>query len=267
MDLFVGVPLFIGKTDASKPVDLFKSEPVHAPIPNIWWLENKLDPGFADSPQRDPDGDGFSNLQEFEAKTDPNDSQSHPALVNKLKFVKDESVKWILRPGFESGGGFSFKYSDDKNNTASSGTDVVMPNGVFFAVDKKNTPNAQNRFKFVSFEKRKVKHEKFGSEEEVTFLKIEDQRGNKKGVVYELPSPLNEANAAKFAQYDRTAVLSLEAVGEEGKQFKVEEKTSFALPPNAAEKSYFIQEISPESITVEYTGPGGAKQTVKIPKG
>ncbi|MFT4177203.1 MAG: thrombospondin type 3 repeat-containing protein [Luteolibacter sp.] len=278
IDLFAGVPLFIGKADTTKPVDLYKSEPIHPPIPNLWWLENKLDPGFADSPQRDPDGDGFSNLQEFEAKTDPNDSKSHPALVNKLKFVKDESVKWILRPGFESDGGFQFRYVEfqdgtDKQKAGPFPSEVALPDALFFVGASKALERSdvsgdyKNRFKFLSSEKRKVKNEKFGTEEDVTFVKVEDQRPNKKGQVYEIPAPLSESRAAEYTNFDRKAVLSLEAIGQEGKEFKIEEKTAFALPPDASEKSYFLQEVSPEAIVVEYSSPDGAKKTIKIPKG
>ena len=78
VDLFTGIALFIKSSDPEKPVDLLKDAPVHPPIPNTWWLENRIDPGFADSPDRDPDGDGFSNIEEFNAKTDPNNAKSHP---------------------------------------------------------------------------------------------------------------------------------------------------------------------------------------------
>ena len=58
VDLFTGIALFIKSSEPEKPVDLIKDAPVHDGIPNTWWLEHRLDPGFADSPNRDPDEDG-----------------------------------------------------------------------------------------------------------------------------------------------------------------------------------------------------------------
>ena len=80
VDLFTGIPLFVSSKSPETPIDLLnKTEaPVHPPIPNSWWIENRLDPGFADSPSRDPDQDGFSNLDEFNAKTDPNNAKKFP---------------------------------------------------------------------------------------------------------------------------------------------------------------------------------------------
>ena len=98
VDLFTGVPLFVDKANPKKPVDLPKSPDIHPPIPNQWWIENRIDPGYGDSPQRDEDKDGFTNQEEFTAKTNPTDDRSHPNLIQKLVYLGDESVKWLLRP-------------------------------------------------------------------------------------------------------------------------------------------------------------------------
>jgi hypothetical protein len=57
------------------------------PIPNSWFIQNKLSLFSARVPLEDPDGDGFSNEEEWLSKTDPNDQQSHPPLVAKLVFT------------------------------------------------------------------------------------------------------------------------------------------------------------------------------------
>ena len=48
----------------------------------IAWGLNPLDPADA---KGDLDNDGFTNLEEYQAKTDPKDPKSHPALVNLLR--------------------------------------------------------------------------------------------------------------------------------------------------------------------------------------
>jgi hypothetical protein len=68
-------------------------------------------------------------------------------------------------------------------------------------------------------------------------------------------------------QYDRTAVLSLEALGLNGTEFKVEENTTFGLPPSSAKNEYLLKKVTPASITVEYTDPQGNLKTIEINKG
>ncbi|NIP94158.1 MAG: hypothetical protein GWO24_12170, partial [Akkermansiaceae bacterium] len=63
---FVGTSLFL-KKNSDLAIDLGdeSNAEVHPPIPNQWWLDYRIDPGYADSPQRDPDQDGFTNFEEF----------------------------------------------------------------------------------------------------------------------------------------------------------------------------------------------------------
>ncbi|MEY5018945.1 MAG: hypothetical protein RLZ22_33 [Verrucomicrobiota bacterium] len=263
VDLFTGIPLFISSNDPAKAIDLRKDAPLHPPIPNTWWMENRLDPGFADSPSQDPDSDGFSNLEEFSAKTDPNNKNSIPPLIAKLKYVKDESLAWVIRPSYGSEGKFPFNYEDSKGGKNKvSASEMAAPGDLFFA-----EPPMQKRFKLLGSEVRKELNQKIKVEMEVTIVRIEDQRPNKKGTVYELPSPLSEERKNEYIQYDRTAVLSLEALGQEGREFKVEENTTFALPPGAANKNYLVKKVTPEAITVEYPAADGSRKSIEINKG
>ena len=125
----------------------------------------------------------------------------------------------------------------------------------------------QNRFKLLGSEVRKELNKKINIEMEVTIVRIEDQRPNKKGTVYELPSPLSEERRNEYLKYDRTAVFSLEALGLNGKEFKVEENMTFGLPPESPKKDYLAKGVTPESVTVEYTSPAGEKKTFEISKG
>ncbi len=263
VDLFTGIPIFISSLAPEKPLDLLKGEPVHPPIPNVWWIENRLDPGFADSANRDPDQDGFSNLEEFNAKTDPNSGKSIPSLIAKLKYLKDNSITWVIRPGYGSEGSFSFNYQDNKGGTNKTGmADMIAPNGLFFA-----KPPMKDRFKLLGSEVRKQHNNKTNIDMDVTIVRIEDQLPNKKGIVYEIPSPLSEDLKNQHLKYDRTAVFSLEALGLNGKEFQVEENTQFALPPDNPKKEYLAKIVTPESVTIEYTNPAGETKAFEIAKG
>ncbi len=264
VDLFTGIPLFVGSDNPNVGIDPITADPIHDPIPNTWWIQYRLDPGFGDSPARDPDQDGFSNLEEFQAKTDPTDPKAHPALIAKLKYVTDDSLVWLLEPGYGSeDGSFPIKYRDGENRKNAAGAgDMVAPGELFFSADP-----MKNRFKLLGSEVRRELNPRTNSEVTVTYTRIEDQRANKKGTIYEIPSPFPRGRDEEFAQYDRTAVLSLEAIGLAGQEFRVEENTRFSLPPKAGGEDFLVKTVTPESITVEYAGEGGTVQTVEIPKG
>lgn len=263
VDLFTGVPLFVNKNSES-PVDLLKGEAVHPPIPNQWWLENRIDPGFGDSPERDADEDGFSNLEEFTAKTDPGDKRDYPNPISKLSYVGDESVQWVLRPGFPSDdGSFTFEYRDTagKRNKVSAANPI--PQGKLFFAELP----VKDRFKLLGSEVRPVMNEQIGAEVDKTFVQIEDQKENKKGMKYEIPSQFRWADADDFSYYDRTAILTLDALGIAGQEFKVEELTTFALPPGTKAMRFRVAEVTPEFIVVEEKLEDGQTKTHRINKG
>lgn len=264
VDLFTGVPLFIKSTAPDKAIDLPNdSAPVHPPIPNIWWIEKRIDPGFANAPQLDPDVDGFNNLEEFEANTDPQNPQSYPPLIHKLRFVKDESLRWVIRPGYGMNGGYPFTYSDGKGaKNRIADAEPVKEGDLFF-----RSGVQQNRFKLLKSEVRREMNPNTNIEMQTTWLSVEDQLPNKKGKIYELPAPLNVDRQNDFLQFDRTGVFSLEALQREGAEFKVEENTRFALPPDAKEKAYLLKSITPQKVVIEFNGPDGTPHTVEIEKG
>ena len=61
---------------------------IHPPVPNDWITGNHLDLSDSNVLKEDPDGDGFNNLEEWTAHTDPNDKNSHPEYTTKLFLAK-----------------------------------------------------------------------------------------------------------------------------------------------------------------------------------
>ena len=80
--LFVPEKHFIGPD--GMPATLQTTE-VHPPVPNEWLEEFGLPIAEADVLTQDPDGDGFTNLEEWQGKTNPTEKDSHPAFIAKLK--------------------------------------------------------------------------------------------------------------------------------------------------------------------------------------
>ncbi len=267
VDLFTGVPLFVDRDNLKQPVDLPKSADVHPPIPNKWWIQYRIDPGFADSPSRDEDGDGFSNLEEYNGQTDPADKRKYPNLIQKLAYVGQESIEWVIRPsGYpsdqtpEPNMGFEYNDSERKSNRVGI-AEPIAKGGLFFAEDP-----AKGRFKYLGTEKQVQRNERIQQDEVVWIVKIEDQKLNKKGKVYEIPDNFKRGDASKFSQYDRTAILSLEALGLNGQQFKVEENVVFGLPADAEQKRFKLIEVSAEQITVREALEDGTTRDHRIPK-
>ncbi len=80
-------------------------EPIHAGIPNEWFLQHGLLEALSLSggDLRDSDGDGFTNREEFEAQTNPAEASSLPPLVQaeagkpvKLEVVKVERANAVI---------------------------------------------------------------------------------------------------------------------------------------------------------------------------
>ncbi len=63
-------------------------------MPDPWEDQFSLDPG-ADDARQDADGDGWDNLEEFRAGTDPRNPALHPDPVGKLRWIK---TQWTILP-------------------------------------------------------------------------------------------------------------------------------------------------------------------------
>ena len=66
-------------------------------IANAWILEHGLDYLDTGLPEGDPDADGFTNFEEFTAKTNPRDAASKPALWTKLRLLESKVDKLRLK--------------------------------------------------------------------------------------------------------------------------------------------------------------------------
>lgn len=89
-------------------------------ISNAWILEHDLDYLDAGLPGGDPDSDGFTNFEEFAAKTNPRDAASKPADWSKLRLtdVKIEQMQLIFT-------GRDFKERAMINSVAASSNELT----------------------------------------------------------------------------------------------------------------------------------------------
>jgi len=88
--LFVSQPYIIGPAGVpKKPIEdsLHTDSLTGKKIPNRWFFDHNISPLEGTAATQDPDGDGFSNEDEWRADTDPNNKASHPPYYTKL-FLK-----------------------------------------------------------------------------------------------------------------------------------------------------------------------------------
>jgi len=112
--LFVPERHFIGADGL--PATLQNTQ-VHPPVPNDWFEQYALAIEDADALEQDPDGDGFSNLDEWQGNTDPTNKDSHPDYLTKLHLVSatEESFPYMFSSWV--GGTFAINAIDQSEPT------------------------------------------------------------------------------------------------------------------------------------------------------
>lgn len=152
-----------------------------------WKIQHGFDPADPGVKDQDPDGDGFTNLEEFLAKTNPTKKEDSPAKESKLKSRAGEPV--ILAVSFpeKSGGLYSIRFQvgakrrEFKGKPEDSFWVMAGPDGVevYRETEKKKMEEARTKakeagqsshvipLKFVSYEEKveKVKDVKAGGVE------------------------------------------------------------------------------------------------------
>jgi len=152
--LFVPEKHFIGAN--GQPATLQTTE-VHPPVPNDWLEQFGLPIADADVLDQDPDGDGFSNLEEWLGHTNPIDGNSHPEYYTKLKLKS--AVEEPFRLVFSSWVGDTY---------AINTIDLKQPTQFL----KVGDPIKGTRFKIVKF-KEKYQRNKYGTNVDVSELTLE----------------------------------------------------------------------------------------------
>jgi hypothetical protein len=80
-----------------EPFDLYNPEPkLRPPMTNEYLVKHGLDFLVPNVGDLDPDGDGFSNLEEFNSKTNPQNNSSHPPLTDHLYLVERTQDDYVL---------------------------------------------------------------------------------------------------------------------------------------------------------------------------
>ena len=109
-------------------------------VPNDWLIKNHLDNLDPDVATEDPDGDGFTNLDEYKGNTDPNDKNSHPPYTTKLFLAQYIQVPFRL----------IFRGQPDDDTFQIDTVDVNQPTQIL----KMGEQIQGTKFKIVKFEEK-----------------------------------------------------------------------------------------------------------------
>lgn len=224
-------------------IDPRKSEDMlHAPVPNAWFFEHNLDILQTGILTDDTDGDGFNNLEEFQAKTDPQNKDSHPGIVTKLRLVK--AIQQPFRLLFNAYDGDPSK--PDSLTFQINTVDIKQPSQFL----KLNQPIARTKFKVIKFEQKKITNQNTGTDQDVSELTVENiETGDQ--VVLVIEKIVNSPDSYALFKF----LL-------DGTQFPVKKNKTFSLKPEP-DVVYKLIDINDAEALIENAKTG---EKIKVPK-
>lgn len=214
------------------------------PMSNEYLLANRLP--YIVSPnvgQLDPDGDSFSNEEEFAQKTNPMDPASHPPLTQKLVFKQRIAHDYIVKL---NGTSAPFQVQRVKPEPKASKFVQVQEEFVF-------EKGAKPRFKALGFESKTAKDPKTNADVDASELKVLDSESGKEIV-------LVKGKELNLATYE----VEFELRTAEAKTLRVKDQGTFEIP--GAEGSFkviAIGEAEAKIVPVKGNQPSGQEILVK----
>jgi hypothetical protein len=240
--LFVSVPIVEA---GGKLIDMSDPEApqLRPPVTNAWLTSNNLDFLNSSVLSQDPDGDGFTNLAEWEAKTNPVDPKAHPPYAEKLIFASRQQEVYMLR--------FSARPDAERFQIMRIPT-AKWPQRDSFMMKVGETSKDQ-QFRIESFEEKRAVNsvgiEADATEVTVTYLPKQGAVVLVKGVDTPVPTYFAEMKFELDPQF---------------KQY-VKEGEAFNLAADPDTK-YRVSKVNEDSVVITYQTGTEPEQTIEITK-
>ncbi len=248
-DVFAG-PVLFNKKGEKTAIDIYTTAPIHKDIPNIWFIENGLDAAFrmSNAADVDSDNDGFSNYEEYLAKTNPNDASEFPNLIDKLEGI---SIK---------GKGYDLTFSSEQitpEDPIEFRADLLNARPTDKAIWKQTVkigetfgqkPLDADRFKLTAIHKKNIK----GTD--VSVATVEDLKPEKQGKTYEI----TYGKRTPQRIIDLSAEIEVTGGPEKG-SFTVVEGANFTIPGDPNKTAYFAEKIDAKAKTLTFKAAEGTE--------
>ncbi len=260
--LFVSKPMIQDKEDPTKILIVGKGSKQHPPVPDAWLLKYKLDILSPTVLTEDPDGDGFTNLDEYLGpdrspengdadSTDPQDKDSHPPYYTKLYLRQWVPIPFRLLFQAYDADPAKPKEATFQINTVDRGRKTE------FVKLGERVPNTS--FLLEKFEKKTRINPKIQEEEDVSELTVKNTDTDETVVLVlatEKPT-LSPESYAIFDYYwpDQTKPLPI----------KVKKRQEFVLKPNVEEKYKLVDSNATDSL-IQLPGGDKTYKVIMLPK-
>jgi hypothetical protein len=230
--LFVPEKHFIGADGL--PATLRTTE-VHPPVPNEWLEQFALPIADADVLAQDPDGDGFSNLDEWQFHSNPTEKNSHPDYLTKLK------MKSFAREPFR------MVFASWVGDTYAINTIDLKEPTQFLRI---GDTIRGTEFKLIKFTE-KYEPDKYGTDVDVSELTLEHGQTREQLTLVKEKTAISPESVATF----------IYLWGGE-REFAVRKDQEFSLPPRE-EIKYKLVDVQPSKAVL--VNPQKPNERIEIP--
>ncbi len=220
--LFVPEKHFIGSNGL--PATL-QTNQIHPPVPNEWLEQFNLPIADADVLTQDPDGDGFTNLEEWQGHTNPIDKNSHPDYLTKLKLKASNEEPFRLMFSSWVEGTFGINTIDLRQPTQFLQVGDVI---------------SGTRFKIVKFTE-KYQPNQYGTKMDVSELTLEHEETKEQLTLIKEKVAISPESVATFV-YSWGGHL----------EFEVRKDQQFSLKPQE-EIKYKLVDVQPTKAVIVNT--------------
>lgn len=208
--------------DANGLPATLQSTELHPPVPNEWFEQFSLPITENDVLTQDPDGDGFTNLDEWQFHTNPLQKDAHPDYLTKLKMRSFRSEPF--RMVFASWVGDTY---------AINTTDLKEPTQFL----KKGDTIRGTQFKIVGFTEKHEKNQ-IGTEVDVSELALQQEDTGEKLTLVKEKTAISPESVANFVYEWGTP-----------RDFIIRKDQEFSLPPRDQIK-YKLIDVQPTGATI-----------------
>ncbi|MDF1859253.1 MAG: hypothetical protein P1U87_03505 [Verrucomicrobiales bacterium] len=240
--LFVSIPVV---ESGGQLIDMLdpNAPKLREPVTNSWLMENELDFLNAGVLSQDTDGDGFTNLTEWNEKTAPRDPDSHPSYAGKVVMHSRQQQEYKLK--------FSARPDAERFQIMRLPTNRWPQRDNFYL--RIGEISEDKQFRLDAFEEKRARSsvgiEVDASVLTITYLPKDEEFQLIRNVDTVLPTYFTE----------------LEFELEPGKKFFVKEGDAFNIVKDPDTK-YRVVKVNEDSTMISYQSADGPEKTLEIKK-